>query len=168
MLGRRDETYGASALSRRRQRQARPARRGVSHARSFSPFSALASAGLCNALRQAAGSPDAQYFHERSREPRRQAGMNPRRQAGLPEGQKADRRQETTRRIGESPVVRVLGPLEVTSGAGTVSLPPRVAGVLALLSCRAGRVVPAGVLIDALWGETPPRTAGKELAGAGA
>ncbi|MPY99815.1 MAG: ATPase [Actinophytocola sp.] len=60
--------------------------------------------------------------------------------------------------------VHVLGPLEVRDGGR----PVRVAGtkpqaVLTLLALYAGRVVPGETLIEVLWGDDPPRTAGQAL-----
>jgi DNA-binding SARP family transcriptional activator len=60
--------------------------------------------------------------------------------------------------------VRVLGPVRVTGPAG----PARLGGaipraLLGLLALRTGLVVPAGSLIDALWGEDAPRTARRTL-----
>jgi len=57
--------------------------------------------------------------------------------------------------------VAMLGPLEVCDGAG---VPREVSGtrlraLLVLLALRAGRVVPAGTLIDELWGERLPADA---------
>lgn len=54
----------------------------------------------------------------------------------------------------------VLGPLELRDGDRAVP----VAGVqrralVAVLLARRGRVVPAGVLVETLWGDDPPRTA---------
>ncbi|MDT4940050.1 MAG: hypothetical protein QOJ34_139, partial [Pseudonocardiales bacterium] len=59
----------------------------------------------------------------------------------------------------------VLGPLEVHDPHGDTV---RIAGparrqLLAALLCRAGRTVPAHVLIEDLWGGSPPRTAAKTL-----
>ena len=59
----------------------------------------------------------------------------------------------------------VLGPLEVTDDAGR-GLP--IAGskertLLACLISSVGRVVPAGDLVDELWGDGPPRTAARTL-----
>jgi DNA-binding SARP family transcriptional activator/WD40 repeat protein len=59
----------------------------------------------------------------------------------------------------------VLGPFEVRDAAGEVV---HVGGsvrreLLAALLCRAGESVPAAELIDDVWGEAPPRTAGKTL-----
>lgn len=59
---------------------------------------------------------------------------------------------------------RVLGPLEAEGDAGTVQLGgPKERAALALLVLRAGQVVSAESLIDALWGENQPRTAAKTL-----
>ena len=56
---------------------------------------------------------------------------------------------------------RVLGPLEALDRDGA-PLPlggQKQRSVLALLLMRANRVVPTDVLLEALWGETPPKTA---------
>ncbi len=61
--------------------------------------------------------------------------------------------------------VRVLGPVEVIDDAGV----PLAVGsrnqrvVLAVLACQPGRTVATAHLIDALWGEEPPRTADHSL-----
>lgn len=53
--------------------------------------------------------------------------------------------------------IRVLGPLEIHRGGAPVPLrSTRVRGILALLLLRRGVVVPADVLIDAVWGDEPP------------
>ena len=58
----------------------------------------------------------------------------------------------------------VLGPLEVTRGGAAVNLGPfKQRVILALLLCRANRVVPVSVLVDALWDAEPPRTARKSV-----
>src|SRR4051794_10292461 len=60
---------------------------------------------------------------------------------------------------------RILGPLEVVADDGE-PLPlggQKQRAVLALLLLRANRVVPTDFLIDALWGENPPRTATTSL-----
>jgi DNA-binding SARP family transcriptional activator len=55
---------------------------------------------------------------------------------------------------------RILGPLEVTSESGPISLGgPRQRAVLAALLLRAGRVVPTEQLVDELYGAEPPKTA---------
>ncbi|HEX2160013.1 MAG TPA: BTAD domain-containing putative transcriptional regulator, partial [Actinomycetes bacterium] len=61
-------------------------------------------------------------------------------------------------------VVRLLGPLEVACG----NRPVRIGAakerlILVLLALNAGRVVSAERLIDALWGEDPPESAGVSL-----
>jgi len=56
--------------------------------------------------------------------------------------------------------VRILGPLEVRDRGGLVDIrghKPRA--LLAALSLEAGKAVTTDALIDALWGEAPPRTA---------
>src|SRR4051794_29241593 len=58
--------------------------------------------------------------------------------------------------------VRLLGPIEVTVGNGAVPLGgPKPRAVLAILALEAGVTVSAEQLIDGLWGEDPPATAGK-------
>ncbi|MFL5896386.1 MAG: BTAD domain-containing putative transcriptional regulator, partial [Thermoleophilaceae bacterium] len=58
--------------------------------------------------------------------------------------------------------VRLLGPIEVTVGNGAVPLGgPKPRAVLAMLAREAGVTVSAEQLIDGLWGEDPPATAGK-------
>jgi DNA-binding SARP family transcriptional activator len=58
------------------------------------------------------------------------------------------------------PEFKVLGPLEAYDEAGPLLLGgQKQRAVLALLLLEAGRVVSQDRLIDALWGETPPRTA---------
>jgi DNA-binding SARP family transcriptional activator len=61
--------------------------------------------------------------------------------------------------------VRLLGPLEVVAGDGTPLLVggAKERAVLALLALHAGQVVAEGQLVDALWGDDPPRTATKTL-----
>ncbi len=59
---------------------------------------------------------------------------------------------------------RILGPLEVAGEDGPLSLGgQKQRAVLALLLLNAGRVVSTDALINALWGETPPRTASTSL-----
>ena len=59
---------------------------------------------------------------------------------------------------------RILGALEVTSDAGDVDLgAPRQRALLALLALNGNRVVPRDRIIDALWGDAPPRTARNSL-----
>jgi DNA-binding SARP family transcriptional activator/class 3 adenylate cyclase len=60
--------------------------------------------------------------------------------------------------------IRLLGPLDVERGAVPVAIAgQKQRAVLALLALRAGEVVPTEVLIDRLWGESPPRTAPTSL-----
>ena len=61
--------------------------------------------------------------------------------------------------------VGLLGPLRVVGDDGmAVGLAaPKARAMLDLLALRAGLVVPGGELIDALWGEEPPRLATKTL-----
>ena len=59
---------------------------------------------------------------------------------------------------------RILGPLEVLGDDGPLKLGgPKQRAVLAHLIVRPKRVVPAGLLIDELWGEEPPETARNTL-----
>lgn len=59
---------------------------------------------------------------------------------------------------------RILGPLEVTSNGEHVAIRGRHhPKLLALLLTDAGRMVPAGRLIEALWEDDPPQTAGRQL-----
>ena len=61
---------------------------------------------------------------------------------------------------------RILGPLEVLKDRQPVSLPKgRGRSLLAFLLLRAGEVVSTDLLIDELWGETPPPTARTALQG---
>jgi predicted ATPase/DNA-binding SARP family transcriptional activator len=54
----------------------------------------------------------------------------------------------------------ILGPLEVTADGAPLELGgPRQRAVLAVLLLRAGRAVPRTELLDAIWGEEPPRSA---------
>lgn len=58
----------------------------------------------------------------------------------------------------------VLGPLEAVGREGRLPLGgPHQRAILALLLLNAGRVVPTGRLMEAVWGERPPRTASKAL-----
>ena len=60
----------------------------------------------------------------------------------------------------------VLGPLEATVDGRPARLGgPRARAVLAMLLLRAGQVVPARVLVDAVWGEPPPVSSGNLLQG---
>jgi DNA-binding SARP family transcriptional activator len=75
---------------------------------------------------------------------------------------------ELDRGMGYNPQVAdflILGPLEVRDDAG-MPLPlggQKQRAVLALLLLRAGHVVPTEYIVDALWGEHPPRTATTSL-----
>ena len=56
---------------------------------------------------------------------------------------------------------RILGPLEVADDGAVRALPPgKPRALLAVLLLRANEVVPADLVIDQLWGENPPATAG--------
>ena len=58
----------------------------------------------------------------------------------------------------------MLGPLEVTSEGGPLALGgPKQRALLALLLLDAGRAVSTDRLVEALWGEQPPRTAATSL-----
>ncbi len=60
--------------------------------------------------------------------------------------------------------VRLLGTIEVTGPLGTAELAPgRQRALVGLLALEAGRVVSQHRLVDALWGEDPPRTAIRSL-----
>src|SRR5437868_12464469 len=62
------------------------------------------------------------------------------------------------------PDCRILGPLDVSAETGPLLLGGlKQRAVLALLLLEAGRVVSVDRLIDALWGEQPPRTAATSL-----
>jgi len=58
--------------------------------------------------------------------------------------------------------IAVLGPI---TWDGSASLSPRDRVVLAVLATRPGRPVAPDRIVDALWGDTPPATAGKVLQG---
>src|SRR5688500_6484116 len=59
---------------------------------------------------------------------------------------------------------RLLGPLEVAHEGRVLALgPPKQRSLLALLLIGANEVVPVERLIDELWGESPPATAGKSV-----
>ena len=59
---------------------------------------------------------------------------------------------------------RILGPLEVSDETGPLLLGgQKQRAVLALLLLEPGRIVSVDRLIDALWGEQPPRTANTSL-----
>src|SRR5246500_4527495 len=58
----------------------------------------------------------------------------------------------------------VLGPLQVRQDGAPVAIPgakPRA--ILTMLGLHGGSVVSADTLVELLWGEDPPRTAGKAL-----
>ncbi len=59
---------------------------------------------------------------------------------------------------------RILGPLEAFDGERQLALGGvRQRAVLALLLLRANEALPRDVIVDELWGEQPPQTAGKVL-----
>src|SRR3954470_11333185 len=61
-------------------------------------------------------------------------------------------------------VIRLLGPLEVECGDRPVRIgAAKERLILVLLALNAGRVVAAERLVDALWGEAPPESAGVSL-----
>ncbi|HEV8562095.1 MAG TPA: BTAD domain-containing putative transcriptional regulator, partial [Actinophytocola sp.] len=66
--------------------------------------------------------------------------------------------------MGAGVDIRLLGPVEVTGPAGPAELVGvRQRALVALLALNAGSVVARARLIDALWGEDPPRTAVRTL-----
>ncbi|SRR6266545_5296070 len=59
---------------------------------------------------------------------------------------------------------RILGPLEASDGERLLALGgARQRAVLALLLLRANEALPRDLIVDELWGEKPPQTAGKVL-----
>jgi len=59
--------------------------------------------------------------------------------------------------------IGILGPVEL-AGDGPVQLGGAMERcLLAVLAVHCGEAVSAGALVDALWGDDPPRTAGKTL-----
>ncbi|MBG0827802.1 winged helix-turn-helix domain-containing protein [Planomonospora sp. ID67723] len=61
--------------------------------------------------------------------------------------------------------MRILGPVEVDVDRVLVTIPGRRQRiVMALLALNAGRVVPLDVIIDAVWGESPPASARNQIA----
>lgn len=68
--------------------------------------------------------------------------------------------------VGWTPkaMVRVLGPIDVQTASGVVSVGgPHVRAVLAALVLAAGRAVSVDQLVHVVWGERPPRTAASTL-----
>jgi len=66
--------------------------------------------------------------------------------------------------VAASEGILVLGPVEAVGPAGPAALTgARQRAVLGLLALHAGTVLPVFRLIDALWGDDPPRTAVKTL-----
>ena len=58
----------------------------------------------------------------------------------------------------------VLGPLRVSNGHGPIEVRgAKEQALLAHLVAARGRMVPAALLIDSLWGDDPPRSAAKSL-----
>ena len=74
-----------------------------------------------------------------------------------------DRADVTTSTTVERVIVRLLGPVEVVGPLGRAVLSGRQRALVGLLALQAGTVVVAGRLVDALWGDEPPRTAVKSL-----
>ena len=61
---------------------------------------------------------------------------------------------------------RVLGPLEASVDGRPARLgPPKQRATLALLLCQPNTVVPAARLMDGLWGDDPPSSAGNQVQG---
>ena len=59
---------------------------------------------------------------------------------------------------------RILGPLEIVADGRPIALAGQhQRALLAALLLRANDVVPADVLVDALWGDEPPREAANAL-----
>ena len=59
---------------------------------------------------------------------------------------------------------RILGALEVSAHGAVAELgPPKQRALLAILLLHAGEIVPIDRLIDLMWGENPPRTAGHSI-----
>src|SRR5688572_27349181 len=70
------------------------------------------------------------------------------------------------RSLGPDPVLRVrmLGSLEVRVGEATVDLgAPKQQALFVVLVLHRDQVVSTDRLVDLLWGERPPRTAGHSL-----
>src|SRR5262245_65530474 len=59
---------------------------------------------------------------------------------------------------------RLLGAFEVSAGEVTADLgPPKQRALLAVLLLHAGEIIPTDRLIELLWGDAPPRTAGHSI-----
>jgi DNA-binding SARP family transcriptional activator/basic membrane lipoprotein Med (substrate-binding protein (PBP1-ABC) superfamily) len=59
---------------------------------------------------------------------------------------------------------QLLGPLEVTTEQGPIDLgPPKQRSVLAVLLLNANEIVSTDRIIDSVWGDNPPRTAGHSV-----
>ena len=59
---------------------------------------------------------------------------------------------------------RLLGPVEFWDGSRWLGLrQAKWRALLAILLCRANQAISAGQLIEELWGQQPPRSAGKLL-----
>ena len=59
---------------------------------------------------------------------------------------------------------RILGALEASADGAVANLgPPKQRALLAILLLHAGEIVPIDRLIDQLWGENPPHTAGHSI-----
>lgn len=58
--------------------------------------------------------------------------------------------------VDAAPVIGVLGPIEVRTSSGSMALGSRQHVLLAVLAARAGSVVPADVLAEAIWGDDLP------------
>ena len=63
----------------------------------------------------------------------------------------------------ECVIVRLLGPVEVAGPRGRAMLSGRQRAMVGLLALQAGNVVLPARIVDAFWGEDPPRTAIKSL-----
>src|SRR3954447_24781858 len=60
--------------------------------------------------------------------------------------------------------VLLLGTMQVEFNRHAIHIAgPQRRRLLALLACRAGRVVPVEALIDAMWGQAPPPSAAKTV-----
>jgi DNA-binding SARP family transcriptional activator/tetratricopeptide (TPR) repeat protein len=65
---------------------------------------------------------------------------------------------------GSAVQLRLLGPVQVVDAGGAVYIGgPKERTVLAMLALRDGEVVPEGEILEALWGDAPPRTAARTL-----